>query len=166
MKASIQHTILTLSLISCSLPAWAEDHSTGILPPQQPVESIRSQRPWLIEFGGTFPKLPGLGLSYNLNEHVSLGLHGSYLYLLNSLALTGRYYFSPEASSLYAELDVIMMTSLPSSQPYMGLSALLGYEYRSDNGFTMGAGVGIVQPLFTYNFGLLPALSFTLGHAF
>ncbi len=162
------------TLFAVCLPVMAEDTSTGILPPQDPKStSIRVQRPLLVEFGGTYPKLPGLGVTYNLNEHFALGVHGSYLHFLNSFAATGRYYFQPEASTLYAEVDMYLMhASFTSSSGSLspGAALMLGYEYRSDNGFTMGAGAGIAFSPFGGLFGasvpLQPALSLSFGHAF
>lgn len=170
---SLLTLVMTLPLMMICQPVLAQDTSTGILPPQQtqPPKPIRVERPLLVEFGGTFPKLPGIGITYNLNEHVALGVHGSYLHFINSVAATGRLYFEPEASTLFAEIDLILMqTGFSYSSMTPGAALMLGYEYRSDNGFTMGAGAGITMAPFGGAFGsnlpLLPALSVSFGHAF
>lgn len=140
-------------------------------PTPEPDSSTRSQLPWLIDFGGGFPNLPGIALSYNLTPQFAVGLHGGYLYILNSLSVNGRFYMSKEPGSFFGEVG---MTALGGNLFYSGawycLSGMLGYEYRSDSGFNIQVGAGLTAPVMASFYGspsfLLPALQLSLGKAF
>lgn len=136
-----------------------------------PDASVRSQLPWLIDFGGGFPALPGIALSYNFAPQFAVSLHGGYLYLANSLSAKGRFYMSKEPGSFYGEVGMTTMGgSLFYTSVWYCLSGMLGYEYRSDTGFNIQVGAGLTAPVIGTSFGspsfLLPALQLSLGKAF
>ncbi|MEZ0375463.1 MAG: hypothetical protein ACAI44_40620 [Candidatus Sericytochromatia bacterium] len=166
--------LLSLLSLAVSLPAQAFPGKKDLLPElssDQITETsvpIRVRRPLLVDFGGTFPKLPGIGVSYNLTENFAIGVHGSYLHVLNSVGALGRYYFFPDNSSLYAELGGHWLNStLMSSANFYGATLMLGYEIRNENGFTLGGGAGLSLSATPLGIPpLLPAFSFSIGHAF
>ncbi len=135
-------------------------------------QPIRIQRPWLIELGVGYPKLPnGLGVSYNFNEQMSLGIHAGFTGILNEFTLTGRTYFSPTAGSVFAEVDLYLQhSSFMALIIAPGASAMLGYEYRAAQGLTLSAAAGLcyspLQAVILSLVGFLPAASFTVGYAF
>ena len=126
--------LFSLLAVTGAAPVFAED-----LPPPQNLP-VRLARPTVISFGGLWPRVPGLSVERQLTDRLGLGAHVGYAVFVGDIGLFGRWYFSDEPGSWYAE--ALTSWSMPFG---LGLNGLFGWQYRSPDGltFNFGAGLGI-----------------------
>lgn len=135
----------------------------------------RETRPNSVTLGAdfgflTFSPLTGaplLSLDYNrmINKNFSVGINVKTIVLINSINLSGRYYFNlidSKSSEVYIQTDIGYNTipssstnpesTKSSSNVFISLNPTIGYEFRADNGFTFNVDAG---PYFSYGSGIM-----------
>ncbi|PKL80440.1 MAG: hypothetical protein CVV27_00460 [Candidatus Melainabacteria bacterium HGW-Melainabacteria-1] len=170
--------ILVLLCLAWANPVKSEqltEPETDLLAEPE-VAPIRQSRPWAASFGGLFPKLPGIGLFYNLNPEISFGLHVTHLPLGGTHIATfaGRYYLQREPGSLYFEFGPMALFSYAQLKEdefrpanFLGLNFLLGWEYRDPKGFLFNVGIGnMFRHVGGYSFAGIASFDISVGSAF
>ncbi len=157
---------LCLCLLLCPMSAYAQSDDTVIS--QSDSLPIRAQRPHSITFGGFWPR--GVGFEYQYQPNPGWGLGG---YLGTSIfnvtgGLFSRWYQSPDPATWYYEalLNGSLFggtTPYTFGTPAIGANGLIGWEYRSPEGFTIRVGTGLGLSTFTVANATSPGLMLQLN---
>lgn len=129
---------------------------------------IRAQRPHSVTLGGIWPR--GINLEYQYQATPTWGLGG---YVGSSLfnvsgGLFSRWYQSQSPATWYWEA-LLSSSWLGSSGPYtfgsngIGANGLIGWEYRSPEGFTIRVGTGLGLSTFSTVGAVSPGLLLQLN---
>lgn len=134
------------------------------------LESFNSRNIFKTTFSGGvgIPSFFHIKYSNMFSNNVSGGISLGSIFVGTSFSLDFRYYFNDidYYSSWYSETNFTYVATSAQYSDIIAPSQKIGYEYRSDNGFTFNINGGLGLYMLSYGTNLLPVVDILFGHSY